>query len=218
MLWRHGVIARLDAAMRDGSLPEFLVVCPDGDGSWFSNSHDGRRLYENFVADDLPREIASRFRVLPGPGGRAITGISMGGYGAMKIALRHPENYGAVSGLSAALLALDWESVELLSYLARRQIRHVFGSSPTDNAFAENDVWRLLAAKEKWDVPFEVFLLGGAEDKYGLGGTGVQFADFLNRRGIRATARIEPGIHDWPYWREAMVEIARWHGARFAAR
>lgn len=215
VLWRKGVISRLDAAMRDGSLPEFLVVCPDGDGSWFSNAHDGRKRYEDLVAVDLPREIARRFRVRPGPRGRAITGISMGGYGAMKIALRHPGEYGAVSGLSAALISMDWEAVELISYLARRQIHRVFGSSPTDNSLPENDVWRLLGARDKWDVPFDVFLLAGSEDKYRLGGTAAQYADFLNRHGIRATARIEPGVHDWPYWREAMLEIARWHAARF---
>jgi S-formylglutathione hydrolase FrmB len=217
VLWRNGVIARIDSAMRAGNLPEFLVVCPDGDGSWFSNSHDGRRRYEDLVTIDLPREIDGRFRTLPGTSARGITGISMGGYGSVKIALHHPGDYGSVSGLSAAVIPMQWKAVELLSFFARRQIHRVFGSSPSDNSLAENDVWQLLAARRRWDVPFEVFLLGGTEDKYGLGGAGAQYADFLNRHGIRATARLEPGVHDWPYWREAMMEIARWHGARFAS-
>jgi S-formylglutathione hydrolase FrmB len=215
VLWRNGVIARLDSAMRAGSLAEFLIVCPDGDGGWFSNSHDGRRRYEDLVTVDLPREIDAHFRTLPGRNARGITGISMGGYGAIKIALRHPGDYGSVSGLSAAVISMDWDAVERISFFARRQIHRVFGSSPTDNSFAENDVWRLAAARARWDDPFDVFLLAGTSDKYGLGGVAAQYADVLNRHGIRATARLEPGVHDWPYWRDAMMEIARWHGEHF---
>jgi S-formylglutathione hydrolase FrmB len=217
VLRRRGVVDRLRAAMRAGSLPEFLLVCPDGDGGWFSNSHDGRRRYEDFVAIDLPREIERRYRVRPGRENRGITGISMGGYGAVKIALHHPDEFGSVSGLSAAAIPMGWEDVEKIYFLARWRMHRVFGSSPDDNSLADNDVWRLLAAKEQWSVPFDVFLLAGTEDKYGLDHVAVQYADFLNRHGIRATARLEPGIHDWPYWREALLEIARWHGERFAA-
>jgi S-formylglutathione hydrolase FrmB len=113
---------------------------------------------------------------------------------------------------------MEWRAVELISFFARRQIHRVFGSSPTDNSLAENDVWRLAAARARWDVPFEVFLLAGTRDKYGLDGAAAQYADVLNRHGIRATARLEPGVHDWPYWRDAMMEIARWHGERFSGR
>ena len=217
VLGRNGIVARLDAAMREGAVPEFLIVCPDGDGSWFSNSHDGRRLYEDLVESDLPREIERRFRVRPGRENRGITGISMGGYAAMKIALHHPADFGSVSGLSAVVIPMGWKDVEKIFFLARWQLHRVFGSSPSDNSLADNDVWRLLMTKEKWDVPFDVFLLAGTGDKYKLDHVAAQYADFLNRHGIRATARLEAGIHDWPYWRDAMLEIARWHGAHFAA-
>ena len=217
VLFKNGVIARLDAGMRAGTLGEFILVCPEGDGGWFSNSHDGRRRYEDWIAGDLPREIESLYRVRPGAGSRGITGISMGGYGAVKIALHHPESYGAVSGLSAAVIPMAWDDVENVFFIARWQLHRVFGSSPTDNSLAENDVWRMVEARGRWTVPFDVFLLAGTEDKYRLDHVAVQYADFLNRHGIRATARLEPGIHDWPYWRDAFLEIARWHASRFAA-
>ncbi len=217
VLRRHGVISRLETEMRAGALPEFLLVCPEGDGGWFSNSHDGRRRYEDFVAHDLAREIERRYRVLPGARNRGITGISMGGYGAVKIALHHPDEFGSVSGLSAATIPMEWEDIENVFFLTRRKIHRVFGRSRTDNSLAENDVWRILASKKTWSVPFEVFLLAGTEDKYRLDRVAAQYADLLNRHGIRATARLEPGVHDWPYWRSAMLEIVRWHAARFAA-
>lgn len=217
VLLRNGVIARFESAMRSGALGEFILVCPNGDGGWFSNSHDGRRRYEDWIATDLPREIEERYRVVPGPAGRGITGISMGGYGAMKIALRHPDRYGSVSGLSAAVIPMGWDDVAKIFFIARWQLHEVFGKSREDNSLAENDVWKLIATRPKWTVPFDVFLLAGRQDKYRLDRVAAQYADYLNRAGIRATARIEPGVHDWPYWREAMIEIARWHAARFAA-
>jgi S-formylglutathione hydrolase FrmB len=217
VLEKNGVVGRLDAAMRSGALGEFVLVCPEGDGGWFSNSHDGRRRYEDWIAGDLPKEIERTYRILPGAASRGITGISMGGYGAVKLALRHPESYGAVSGLSAAVIPMEWDDVQKVFFVARWQIHRVFGSSRADNSLAENDVWKIAGAREKWSVPFDVFLLAGTEDKYRLDRVAAQYADFLNRHGIRTTARLEPGIHDWPYWRNAMLEIARWHASKFAA-
>jgi S-formylglutathione hydrolase FrmB len=134
----------------------------------------------------------------------------------VKIALRHAERYGSVSGLSAAVIPMGWDDVEKIFFLARWQLRKVFGRSREDNSLAENDVWKIVASRPRWTVPFEVFLLAGTSDKYRLDRVAAQYADYLNRAGIRATARLEPGIHDWPYWSEAMLEIASWHAARFA--
>ena len=80
---RRGVAAELTARMSDGRLPEFLVVAPGAPGSWFSDSFDGKRRWEEFLTGDLLREIQNRYRVLPGKAARGITGISMGGYRAI---------------------------------------------------------------------------------------------------------------------------------------
>src|SRR5262245_16827707 len=90
----RGVAAALSERMADGRLPEFLVVAPGAEGSWFSDFHDGSYRFERFLTEDLPREIELRYRVRPGQAARGITGISMGGYGAFKLALKHPALYG----------------------------------------------------------------------------------------------------------------------------
>ncbi len=216
VLARHAVTEKLTRVMRSGVIPEFLIVCPEGGSSWFSNSHDGSRRFEDLVAGDLPREVERRFRVAPGRENRAITGISMGGYAAVKIALHHADEYGSVSSLSGVTIPMEWSDVARLSFLARWQLHRVFGKSPDDNSLADNDVWRIVE-KRKTAAPFEVFLLAGTEDKYRLDRVAAQYADFLNRHGIRATARLEPGIHDWPYWSNAFLEIAAWHGEKFGA-
>jgi len=214
-LLRRGVGASLHERMADGRLPEFLVVAPGAEGSWFSDFADGSRRYERFLAEDLPREVAARYRVRGGASSRGITGISMGGYGAFKIALKHPGLYGSVSSLSGALIPFEPEDLARYNWFARWTLKRVFGRDPEKNSFAENDVWRILGALRFERPPFAAHLRAGTSDFYGLDGVAAQFGTFLTDHGAPATVVLEPGGHDWNYWRSAMLSIARWHGERF---
>ena len=215
-LEEYGVAQELFRLMRAGELPEFLVAAPGARGAWFSDSHDGRDLWEKFVRQELPRWMEERQRALPTRAGRAVTGISMGGYGAVKIALKYPDFYGSVSALSGALIPFGWEDLKRYSFLARWTIKHVFGRSRTDNSLAENDVWELLSAAHFETSPFPLYLRGGTEDVYGLGRVAAQFAAFAADHGIAATAVLEPGVHDWTYWRGALIPMVRWHARQFS--
>lgn len=212
----HGVARELRALMVAGSLPEFFVVAPSAPASWFSDSHDGRRRYEEFLTGDLIRQIASRYRVLPGASARGITGISMGGYGAMKLALKHPGLYGSVSTLSGALIPFDWKDLEHYSLIGRWSLKRVFGHRPDDNSLAVNDVWELLRSARFEEPPFATQLRAGAQDDYRLDRVAVQFGALANEHGLGATVVLEPGRHDWAYWRRALIRIAEWHARQFA--
>ncbi len=214
-LARRGVAEDALARMRDGRLPEFLIVAPDGPGSWFSDTHDGSRRFEQYLAFDLPRTIEARYRVVPGKQARAITGISMGGYGAVKTALKHPDLYGSVSALSGAIIPFDWDELARYNVVARFTLKRVFGRSRDDNSLDANDAWHILWALCFDPPPFEVELRAGTGDVYGLDGVAAQYAMVLNDRGVPTTVVLEPGGHDWSYWRRAMMDILAWHGARF---
>jgi len=215
-LEEYGVAAELRRRMAAGTLPEFIVVAPGARGTWFSDSHDGKELWETFLTKDLPAQVASRYRILQVPVSRGISGISMGGYGAVKIALRHPDLYGTVSSLSGALIPFGPEDLKRYSFLARWTLRRVFGRSPTDNSLRENDVWEILWSAHFEKSPFRLLARGGTEDIYGLGRVGAQFVAFSAEHGLDATAILEPGGHDWSYWSRAMIRICEWHAARFS--
>jgi S-formylglutathione hydrolase FrmB len=215
-LARRGVAAEALARMRDGRLPEFLIVAPEGSGSWFSDSRDGTHRYEQFLTRDLPAWVETHYRVVPGQASRGVTGISMGGYGSVKTALRHPELYGSVSALSGAIIPFGWDDLQRYGVVIRYTLTHVFGTSKDDNTLAANDAWNIL-----WDLcfdtpPFTVELRAGTEDFYGLNGVAAQYGMLLNERGVPTTVILEPGNHDWDYWKRAMMDILAWHGGRFA--
>ena len=214
-LERRGVAKEALGRMRDGRLPEFLIVAPDGPGSWFSDSYDGRRRYEEFLTGDLPRFVEARYRVMPGQRARGISGISMGGYGAVKTALKHPDLYGSVSSLSGALIPMSWSDLDRYTFMARFTLRRVFGKTREQNSLHANDPWNVLWGVCFEQPPFEATLRGGTDDIYELDGVAAQYGMLLNERGVPTTVILQKGGHDWDYWGPALLDILAWHAARF---
>jgi S-formylglutathione hydrolase FrmB len=81
-------------------IPEIIMVHPRGDNSFYCNYADGSKRYEDFIVEELVAIVESRYRARKGRENRAIAGTSMGGYGALKIAMKFPERYAAAVGHS----------------------------------------------------------------------------------------------------------------------
>ena len=78
-----------------------ILVMPEGDSSYYANAAErpGDR-YEDYIVKDLIEEVAGKFPVTNQRGDRAIVGVSMGGFGAVNLALRHPESFAFAGGLA----------------------------------------------------------------------------------------------------------------------
>jgi len=215
ILWRKGVAAELERRMAAGELPQFVLVAPAGDRGWWSDSYDGRRRYESWLHDRLLPEIERRYRVIPGREGRAVTGISMGGFGALKSALRRPELWSHASSLSGALIPLDLESVLGFPWLQRRVLLRVFGPIESADAVYHRDDLRTLARRTAPPDAPPLLLRCGREDEYRLAPAAEKLAARLERSGWQVTLHLEPGAHDWVYWRTSAVETLTWHAHQF---
>lgn len=99
----------MDNAIKQGQIPDCILVMPNSNtryqGSFYTNSNLGGR-WADYIAYDVVKLIDSRFRTLADPKYRGISGHSMGGNGALKIAFEHPEIFGSVYALSPSVL--DW--------------------------------------------------------------------------------------------------------------
>jgi S-formylglutathione hydrolase FrmB len=106
-----------------------LLVMPEGDSSYYTNSaYAAQDRYEDYIVQDLISDVEGKFTLATGRANRAIVGISMGGFGAVKLALRYPERFVFVGGISPAI------DVPRRSFTMKRlqQSRHfnaIFGSS-----------------------------------------------------------------------------------------
>jgi S-formylglutathione hydrolase FrmB len=139
----------------------------------------------------------------------------MGGYGAIRLALTHPDLYGSVSALSGAIIPLGWDDLDRYSWVARYTLKRVFGRAKDRNSLDANDAWRILSTLHFDAPPFTAYLRAGTEDIYGLDGVAAQYGNLLTEHGVPTTILLEPGGHDWDYWGPAMQGILQWHGERF---
>jgi S-formylglutathione hydrolase FrmB len=139
----------------------------------------------------------------------------MGGFGSVKLALQHPELFASVSALSGAIIPIGWEDLDRYSFMARYTLKRAFGDSREKNSLDANDPWTILRDLFFSEPPFQVELRAGSEDVYGLDGVAAQYGNLLNTHGVPTTVILEPGGHDWDYWRKAMQDILAWHARQF---
>lgn len=215
VLFRQGMIEALEARMRAGEIPEMIVVSPRGVGSWWVNAVGGKRRTAAFLSNDLVPFVDGRYRTRPSRGSRLAAGISMGGYGALRWALARPDLFEAAGGLSPAIQQLCVPSVAALPFFIRPSLEAVFGADPVVNVLRENDLYQILlddpalAAR----APF-LLVRCGTEDKYRLGELARFFDRFATAVGLAHEVRLEPGVHDWPYWRRVFPDFVRDLAAR----
>lgn len=83
---------------------QLLIVCPDGQNSWYWDSPINNELkYDTYVSEELVKYIDSNFSTITTPAGRAITGLSMGGHGALWLGINHPDIFGACGAMSGGV-------------------------------------------------------------------------------------------------------------------
>jgi putative tributyrin esterase len=176
-----------------------IIAMPDAGNSWYVNSaSDPADKYENYIVQDFIKEIDTHYRTMPQRATRAVAGLSMGGYAAVKLALKYPNLFAYAGGISAALDAsadLDATRPEF-----RDGLRKVFGE-PGNPVRAQNDVFVLLDKAELKDLPY-FYLDCGSDDSFL--GVDRKFVGRLQKLKIRYEYYELPGGHDWKYWDSAI--------------
>lgn len=212
---KRGLAGVLDGLWARGEVPEFLAVAVDGGSSFFVNAPGGR--YEDLVARDIVAHVESTYRVVRGREARALIGVSMGGYAALRIALARPEVFGAVAAHSAMLLLKAPTPEEGAGRWHMAAFRAVFGD-PIDAAlWAASDplVWAERA--DPREVPALRFDCG-SEDRYGLFAGNAELDRRLTARGVRHSFALLPGDHGYEYVRSVVDRSLRFVGDAFRAR
>lgn len=179
------------------------VVTPDGANSWYINGGSGR--WGDYIADDLVREVEGRWPVKTTRAGRGVAGLSMGGYGAMNLALRRPDVFALAASMSGALDITRDHNIFEGGRRVDDELRAAFG--PPESAIRrDNDIYRLAAEATPSQLPFLHIDCGRDDPWFGVN---VEFAQVLAARGIAHDFQELSGDHDWAYWeRQIGVVIA----------
>jgi len=183
-----------DTLIALGSIPELILILPDGNGrpgatSEWGNSFDHQNI-ETYVAVDLVKYVDAKYRTNAQAAYRGIGGLSMGGFGAMNIALHHPNVFGFVIALGGYYVA---EGSIWGNNVAYRR-----ANSPLDVLPMDKPAWRMqmyIGAATK-DQPYY-------EDSK-------QFVQELIRLHIRYHFDIEKGYHSWGVWQTQIYKALLW--------
>lgn len=172
----------------------FVFVCPDGAGSWYWDSPRNPDVrYETFISMELVRFVDARYNTIKERSGRAITGLSMGGHGAMWNAIRHSEVFGAAGSTSGGLdirpFPKSWEMYKQLG--ARDEHPDVWDTHTVINLVPglENGRLALIVDCGYGDFFFDV---------------NQKFHEALLERGIDHDFLVRPGEHNNTYWRNSI--------------
>ncbi len=152
-------------------LPEFIMVHPWGDNSFYCNYADGSKRYEDLITRELESLMETQYRARKGRENRAIGGTSMGGYGALKIAMKYPDRYASVVGSSPIIFVgnnpLDVpDNVKNSRYYQFfvNVLKPIFGDPFRQDLWDANNPL-LLAKSGKLD-DLHIFFDYGTDDRY----------------------------------------------------
>jgi len=176
--------------------PGLILVMPEGASSYYTNAVDPPQdRYEDYIVNDLIAYVESKFPAITSRSSRAIVGLSMGGFGAVNLALRHPDLFIFAGGISSAI------DVPRRVFSIRRlqQSRHyisIFGPSGSRTR-RDNDPFVLVRTANPESTPY-LFLTCGEQE--GLLPANREFAKLLEARHFRFEFHTVPGGHDWNQW------------------
>jgi enterochelin esterase family protein len=211
---RRGLSAAFTAAREKGDLPEAIIVAADAGNSFYVNGPTG--AFEDMLVKDVVDHVEATYRTLPGRAGRALFGVSMGGYGALRIAFKYPERFAAVATHSAMLL----EKIPTAEDGARRgqmaSFNRVFGDPIDPALWAANDPL-LLAAKADPKAAPALYFDCGSEDRFQLYVGNKDLHEKLVARGVKHEFALYPGDHGYEYVRSVIDKSLRFLGTALKA-
>ena len=193
-----------------------IIITPEGNDGWYTDSATvAADKYETYVIEELIPDVQHRYRTIEAREGRAVAGLSMGGYGALKFGVKYPAKFSFVASMSGAFGAASWTESDLRGLAAIwRTLSPVFGpaDSPARPANDRYKLYRKLSAERVAALPY-VYLDCGTEDQLLPGNRA--FVDILLNKKIPHEYRQLPGTHAWTYWDAQVQEVLRIAAKKF---
>jgi S-formylglutathione hydrolase FrmB len=204
----HTAWMRWSSIERYAEVWNLAVVMPAVHRSFYSDmAHGGK--YWQFISEEVPTLVRELFSLSPRREDNFVAGLSMGGYGAFKLAMTYPERYAAAASLSGAV-----DIREVVSAHGDRndkdwlaQMRNVFGDLSKVPG-SKHDLFTLARKVAKAPVSPRLYQCCGTGDF--LYEDNIRFRDVVRKLPLDLTFEDSPGEHNWEYWDRMIQKVLVW--------
>jgi len=202
----------LDKLIAAQALQPVLVVMPRAGNSWYVDDvrPDGFGPVAQAMTSDLVAHVDQAFKTASCRSGRAVAGLSMGGFGAIQFAFEHPDKYAAAISLSGSLFSkgLTYELKNFPRFVGL--FGGVYGEPLNQARFNKYNVFAKLDRFAKAIEKPAIWLAAGDDDFPSIFRGAVRLHLELRRRNIKSELRVDNAGHTWGYWRRAIVPALKW--------
>ncbi len=181
---------------RYASGKNLAVVMPDGGRSFYSDMTTGEKYY-SYIVKELPHFMKVQFGIAPSPQDTAVAGLSMGGYGALKIGMSNPERYKTIGAFSPAcnIVKIAEENADLAHVIC--------GDIEVKDSI--HDLYRLARELSKSDASPEIYHYCGSHDF--MLQDNRDFRDFMRTLPVTYSYKEDEGAHEWALWDKWIEEF-----------
>jgi S-formylglutathione hydrolase FrmB len=187
---------------------DLAVVMPSVHLSFYADMAQGGKYWQ-FISEEVPALVRDMFPLSAERDDNFVAGLSMGGYGAMKLGLSHPDRFAAAASLSGAV---DIREVvkghgDPNDELWLASMRTIFGDLSKVPG-SDNDLFTLAEKVSKSSLKPKLYQCCGTEDF--LYADNIRFRDFIRKLPLDLTYEEGPGEHNWAYWDKMIQNIIAW--------
>ncbi|MEJ2637226.1 MAG: alpha/beta hydrolase-fold protein [Calditrichia bacterium] len=207
-----------DEAIADRRIPPMILIMPDAGVSWYINNYDSSVRYEDFFIREFMPYIESHYRILAKKRFRGVAGLSMGGFGSLVYALKHPDLFSACAAFSAAIHSeKGYEAMPDNAW--DLMFGPVFGPDLKGKErltphLQANDPFYIVQKGDSAALRSVRYYLDCGDDDHLSRGNSA-FHILLSDLNIPHEYRVRDGRHSWPYWRSGLVDGLAFIGAGF---
>jgi S-formylglutathione hydrolase FrmB len=217
-LFKSGGWNLVEDLRQQHKIGDFLIVSPEAKASFYINSADGKIRYSDFFLQEFIPYIESKYRIRRERGSRAISGISMGGYGALRFAFANPDLFSSVSVQSAALIT---QSPQELTDVMRSDtplsgpLASVFGNPINVQHWKQNSPFVLAKQNKLPLAKLAIYFNCGDNDDFGFEEGAQELDKQLNGEKIKHEFHLYPGNHGASYFMAHLSETMQFHWKAF---
>jgi S-formylglutathione hydrolase FrmB len=208
-----------DKVIQSGEAAPMIIVMPDAGVSWYINSYDGKSNYEDFFIKEFIPHIDATYRKRTTKQYRAIAGLSMGGYGTLIMATKHPDMFAAAAPLSSGVFTDDeiinaeertW-NVVLGELYGKKDLT---GKNRLTDHYNKNSILKIIETGSAEELKKVRYFIDCGDKDFLIKGNMALHAAMIDKK-IPHEFRVREGVHNWTYWRTALPEVLKFVSESF---